>query len=95
MPAIIDHKNNDLTVWESGACLIYLAEKYDAEGKYYGKTPEDKAIVAQCELQRVEAFSGTRTEADMTSSAQGSATRSVVLDQHKAMREYGRKLRRG
>ena len=44
-PALIDHKNNDFIVWESGAILQYLANKYDTEGKYGGKTPEEKAIV--------------------------------------------------
>lgn len=46
-PTLIDHKNNDFTVWESGAILQYLVDKYDTEGKYTGKTLEEKAIVNQ------------------------------------------------
>ncbi|KAL9937223.1 hypothetical protein V8E36_003632 [Tilletia maclaganii] len=47
VPALVDHGNNDYTVWESGACLIYLAEKYDPSGQFYGKTPEEKGHVSQ------------------------------------------------
>ncbi|GMM36627.1 glutathione peroxidase [Saccharomycopsis crataegensis] len=28
VPAIIDHDNNDLAIWESGAIILYLVEKY-------------------------------------------------------------------
>ena len=34
IPVIIDHKNNQETVFESGAILIYLAEQ---SGKFYDK----------------------------------------------------------
>lgn len=43
---MIDHSNGDFVVWESGACLSYLAEKY-SDGKYNGKTPEERAEVMQ------------------------------------------------
>lgn len=33
LPTIIDHKNNDFTIWESGAILLYLVGKYDKEHK--------------------------------------------------------------
>jgi len=33
IPTIIDHKNNDYTLWESDAILFYLAERYDTEHK--------------------------------------------------------------
>ena len=45
VPAIIDHANNDLTLWESGAILTYLSEKYDTAGLYCGKTIEERAMV--------------------------------------------------
>ncbi|KAH9910405.1 glutathione S-transferase C-terminal-like protein [Epithele typhae] len=32
-PTLIDHHNGDLTIWESGAIILYLADKYDQEGK--------------------------------------------------------------
>ncbi|TCD64425.1 Glutathione S-transferase 2 [Steccherinum ochraceum] len=33
VPALIDHKNGDYTVWESAAILLYLVDKYDKEGR--------------------------------------------------------------
>ncbi|KAI5845652.1 glutathione S-transferase C-terminal-like protein [Morchella snyderi] len=30
-PALIDHFNNDFTIWESGAIMLYLVGKYDKE----------------------------------------------------------------
>ncbi|GJJ09235.1 hypothetical protein Clacol_003457 [Clathrus columnatus] len=47
VPTIIDHGNNDKTVWESGAILFYLAEKYDTAGKYLGTNIDEKAEVMQ------------------------------------------------
>ena len=44
-PALIDHQQQDFVVWESGAILQYLAEVYDTEHKYHGKTPFERAIV--------------------------------------------------
>ncbi|RPD81647.1 glutathione S-transferase C-terminal-like protein [Lentinus tigrinus ALCF2SS1-7] len=31
IPALIDHRNGDFTVWESGAIILYLVDKYDTE----------------------------------------------------------------
>lgn len=45
VPAIIDHANGHKIVWESGAILYYLAEKYDISGKYFGKNLDEKAEV--------------------------------------------------
>ncbi|GJJ09207.1 hypothetical protein Clacol_003429 [Clathrus columnatus] len=47
VPSIIDHKNNDKIVWESGAVLFYLAEKYDTAGKYLGTNIDEKTEVMQ------------------------------------------------
>ncbi|THH28309.1 hypothetical protein EUX98_g5873 [Antrodiella citrinella] len=47
VPTLIDHKNNDLTVWESGAILLYLVDKYDTEKKYTGADDKGKAEVLQ------------------------------------------------
>jgi glutathione S-transferase len=45
IPAIIDHKNNDHVVWESGAILYYLAKKYDTEHKFLPAKLEDETDV--------------------------------------------------
>jgi glutathione S-transferase len=47
VPAIVDHEHDDYCVWESGAILLYLTDRYDTEGLYYGKTPEERGTTAQ------------------------------------------------
>ncbi|KXN73117.1 glutathione S-transferase [Conidiobolus coronatus NRRL 28638] len=37
IPAIVDHSNNDFAVFESGAILLYLVQKYDPENKLWPK----------------------------------------------------------
>ncbi|TCD64422.1 Glutathione S-transferase 2 [Steccherinum ochraceum] len=33
IPALVDHKNGDYTVWESAAILLYIVDKYDKDNK--------------------------------------------------------------
>lgn len=33
VPALVDHSNNDFTIWESGAIILYLVGKYDKDHK--------------------------------------------------------------
>ncbi|RLV61540.1 glutathione S-transferase [Parashewanella curva] len=44
IPAIIDRNNDDYAIFESGAILIYLAEK---TGKFYPKDPKKRSQVIQ------------------------------------------------
>jgi GST-like protein len=44
IPAIIDHDNDDFAVFESGAILIYLAEK---SGKFFPTEPKARSRVLQ------------------------------------------------
>ena len=45
VPAIIDHTNNDKIVWESGAILLYIGERFDPTGRFSGKTLEEKSEI--------------------------------------------------
>ncbi|PSS32196.1 hypothetical protein PHLCEN_2v2034 [Hermanssonia centrifuga] len=47
IPALIDHHNNDYVLWESGAILIYLTEKYDHEHKVSIACAEDRLRIIQ------------------------------------------------
>ncbi|KAH8920381.1 glutathione S-transferase [Atractiella rhizophila] len=46
-PTLIDHRNNDFTIWESCAIILYLVDKYDTERKISAASPEDKYIELQ------------------------------------------------
>ena len=44
IPTIVDHENNDFTVFESGAILIYLAEK---SGKFLSPDSNERSVTLQ------------------------------------------------
>lgn len=39
IPTIIDHTNNDYSLWESDAILLYLVDRFDKDGKFM---PQDR-----------------------------------------------------
>ncbi|EJT99221.1 glutathione S-transferase C-terminal-like protein [Dacryopinax primogenitus] len=47
IPTIIDHKNKDFVLWESGAILVYLVDKYDADHRLSAATEKDKYLQLQ------------------------------------------------
>ncbi|KAH8926036.1 glutathione S-transferase C-terminal-like protein [Atractiella rhizophila] len=47
VPAIVDHKNNNFTLWESNAILLYLVDRYDTDRKISAKTEEEKILQLQ------------------------------------------------
>eukprot|EP01025_Chloroclados_australasicus_P021352 TRINITY_DN2244_c0_g1_i1.p1 TRINITY_DN2244_c0_g1~~TRINITY_DN2244_c0_g1_i1.p1 ORF type:complete len:287 (-),score=13.83 TRINITY_DN2244_c0_g1_i1:245-1105(-) len=47
IPAIVDHKNHDYPVFESGAIMLYLCEKYDTYNKLMPKDERQKFEVIQ------------------------------------------------
>lgn len=44
MPTLVD---DGFSLWESRAILLYLVEKYDADGTLYPKCPQARAVVHQ------------------------------------------------
>ena len=53
VPALVDHTNNDYIVWESGAILLYVAERFDPTRKFVGVTLEERAEVWQWLIYQV------------------------------------------
>ncbi|EJT97672.1 glutathione S-transferase C-terminal-like protein [Dacryopinax primogenitus] len=47
IPALIDHGNNDFSLWESNAILMYLVDQYDKEHRLSADTNVDQAIQDQ------------------------------------------------
>ncbi|TCD68868.1 Glutathione S-transferase 2 [Steccherinum ochraceum] len=47
IPTLIDHKNDDFTIWESGAILLYLIDTYDTEHKISVADSREKALLHQ------------------------------------------------
>lgn len=47
VPCLVSNDSDGFAVWESGAILYYLCDKHDKEGRFLGKTPEERAIVMQ------------------------------------------------
>ncbi|KAK9367331.1 glutathione S-transferase [Lipomyces kononenkoae] len=45
IPALVDHSNNDLIIWESGAIILYLVKKYDPDHMLYPESLEEQALV--------------------------------------------------
>ncbi|KAI5845673.1 glutathione S-transferase [Morchella snyderi] len=47
MPTLVDHSNNDYTIWESGAIILYIVSKYDTEHKISFSKEMDDGLTAQ------------------------------------------------
>lgn len=47
LPTIVDHHNDDFTIWESGAIILYLVERYDPDEKMSFKDRNDSARAVQ------------------------------------------------
>ena len=47
VPALIDHSNKDFTIWESGAIIEYIVQKYDKEKKLHTGVIESDMLANQ------------------------------------------------
>lgn len=47
IPALVDHSNNSIAIFESAAILIYLAETYDKTDKMLPRSGADRYTVLQ------------------------------------------------
>ena len=46
-PTLIDHANGDFTIWESGAIILYLADKYDPERRLSVESERERYAMIQ------------------------------------------------
>ncbi|KAF8583245.1 thioredoxin-like protein [Ramaria rubella] len=60
LPALIDHTNNDHTVWESGAILLYVSERFDPTHKFTGDTLEEHSQVWEWLFYQVSGLGPTQ-----------------------------------
>ncbi|KIJ42013.1 hypothetical protein M422DRAFT_255034 [Sphaerobolus stellatus SS14] len=56
VPCLIDHTNNDFTVWESGAILLYVAERFDPSGRLRGETIQERTEVLKWLMFQISAL---------------------------------------
>ncbi|KAI0771071.1 glutathione S-transferase C-terminal-like protein [Trametes elegans] len=47
IPALVDHSNGDFTIWESGAIIIYLIDRFDKEHKLSVADEKEKYSLIQ------------------------------------------------
>lgn len=47
IPTLIDHYNDDYTIWESNAIILYLIEKYDKERRMTVEEEKEKYQLLQ------------------------------------------------
>ncbi|KAI0659280.1 glutathione S-transferase C-terminal-like protein [Cubamyces menziesii] len=47
IPALVDHTNGDFVIWESGAIILYLVERYDKDKKLSVTAIDDKFVMIQ------------------------------------------------
>ena len=98
IPVIVDRDNNDYVLFESGAILIYLAEK---TGQFYGKNDDEKYKILQWLMFQMSALGPMMGQANVffryfpekidaaISRYQNECTRLFkILDEHLMNNEY-------